>query len=102
MLVIIEQKYLENLTYHARWHSIFLVALREEGVSSKGEHIKTGGREIMSPRMFTSHIIFLSKYLVHKLLPIITRFFAGFIEIPSLLKISVLGNYISFLCLVYS
>ena len=50
----------------------------------------------MSLRIFACHMNFLSKYLVIKLLAIITRFFVGFIKMPALLKISVLRNYILF------
>ena len=58
----------------------------------------------MSLRMFACHINFLTKYLVLKLLAIITRFFVGFIKIPALVKISVLRKYISFFffCFVYN
>ena len=37
-------------------HSIIKFALRREGVPSKCELMQTGGREIMSLRMFTFHI----------------------------------------------
>ena len=47
---------------------------------------------IMSLWMLASHVIFLSKYLVHKLLAIITRFFVVFVKISVLLKIFVLRN----------
>ena len=98
MLVKMEQIYLENLTHHIREHSIIKFALRGEGVPSKCEHMQTGGREIMSLRIFASHINFF-KYFFHKLLAIITRFFVGFVNISALLKISVLRNYISLLFL---
>ena len=58
MLVKVEQKYLENLTYHVRGHSIIKFALRGEGVSLKCEHKQTGEGEIMPLRMFASHINF--------------------------------------------
>ena len=41
MLVKIEQKYLENLTYLLRGHSIIKFALRGEGVPSKCKHMQT-------------------------------------------------------------
>ena len=103
MLVKIEQKYLENLTHHIRGNSIIIeFALRGEGVPSKYEHVQTGRKGIMSLRMLASHIVFLGKYLVHKLRAIITRFFVGFVKISALLKLFVLRNYISFFCLVYN
>ena len=60
--------------------------------------MQTGVKE-MSLCMFASHVNFLSKYLVHKLLEIITRFFDGFIKIPVLLKICYKKVYFVF-CLV--
>ena len=56
MFVKIEQKYLKNLTHHIREHSIIKFSLRGEGVPSKYEYMQTGGREIMSLRIFVSHI----------------------------------------------
>ena len=41
MLVKIEQKYIENLTYLERGHSVIKFALRGEGVPSKCEHRQT-------------------------------------------------------------
>ena len=96
MLIKIKQNYLGNLTYHVIGHSIIRFTFREEGVPSKCKHIQTEGKEIMSQRMFASHINVLSKYFVHKLLAIITRFFVGFVKIPAWLKISVQRNYSSF------
>ena len=61
MLVKIEQKHLENLTYHVRGHSIIKFALRREGVPSKCEYMQTGRMEIMSLRMFVSHIFFFKE-----------------------------------------
>ena len=58
MLVKIEQKYLENLTYFVGGHSITKFALRGERVPSKCEHMQTAGKEIISLQMFTPHIIF--------------------------------------------
>ena len=69
-------------------------ALTREWIPSKSEHMQTVRREIMSLRMSAPHIVFLRKYLVRKVLAIIIRFFIGFFKIPTLLKISVLRNYI--------
>ena len=69
MLVKIEQKYLENLTYHIREHSIIKFALRGEGDSIEmGTYASRGKGDY-----------------VHKLLAIITRFFVGFVRISALL-----------------
>ena len=43
MLVKVKQKYLENLTYLVRGHSIIKCALREKVVPSKCEHLQTAG-----------------------------------------------------------
>ena len=50
-------------------------------------------------QIFVLHINIL-KYLVHKLLATITRFFVHFVKVPALLKISIVEKYISFFCLV--
>ena len=60
------------------------------------------GKGIMSLQILASPTNFLIKYLVHKLLAIITRFFVGFVKKSPLLKIFVMGNYISVFHLVYN
>ena len=64
-----------------------------EGVPLICERGQIGGREIMSLRMFASHIFLLIQYLVHKLLAIIIGFFVGFVKIFPLFTMSVLRNY---------
>ena len=100
MLVKIEQKYLENLTYLVRGHSIVKFALRGEGVPSKCEHMQTAGDYFAANVCFPYD--FFKVVIVHKLLAIIIRFFVGFVKIPASLKISALRNYISFFCVVYN
>ena len=56
MLVKIEQKYLENLTYLVRGHSIIKFALRGEGVPSKYEHMQT------AVYYFTANVCFPYKF----------------------------------------
>ena len=58
-----------------------------EGFPSKCEHMQAEGREIMSLRMFDAIYFFLGKYLLNKLLAIITCFAS---------KICFLRNYIPF------
>ena len=62
--------------------------MRTYGNRGKGDYVTA---IICFPYKF-----FLSKYLLHKLRAIFTRFFVGFVRISALLKISVLRNHISF------
>ena len=69
-------------------HSIITFALKEvRGGGSIEIQMYINGERVSHSR--NVHI-FLVEYLVHKLLTIVTRFFANFIKIPVLLKTSVL------------
>ena len=71
-----------------RGHSFIMFVLREgEGSLLFWTHLSRGRQ---SCQLKSSHKNFLIKYLVHKLLAIITKIFASLIKITFLLEISVL------------
>ena len=86
--------FITNLLFlrHVRGHSITTFTFRgrgtREGFIKMGTYVNKGTR--VSHQCECSHIIFLTEYLIHKPLTIVTRFFVSFIKIPVLLKISAL------------
>ena len=86
--------FITNLRFlrHVRGHSITTFTFRgrgtREGFIKMGTYVNKGRR--VSHQCERSHIFFLTEYLIHKLLTIVTRFFVRLIKIPVLLKISVL------------
>ena len=97
VLVRIGQKHLENLTYHIWGIQLLSFHLGERGFHWNANICKQREGRLCKCEHLLPIKLFLSKYLVHKLLAIINRFFVGFLKTFALLKISVLGNYISFL-----
>ena len=89
------RKYLENLTYHGRGDSIIKFSFRGEEVPSKCKIYKQGEGRLCHWECFLPISFSLSKYLVYRLVAIISRFFVGFVKMPALIKISILRSYIS-------